>query len=104
MSNLSIEMLNSIWNYFCRIYPFATVIKRLSFLFSVGVCEQENTRVTFDIVHLAQTHPSCKYLSGILDMFKEKVPYEYKDPATVSVRFTYILKKFPESALSLIHI
>lgn len=54
--------------------------------------------MTFDIVHLAQAHPSCKYLSGILDMFKEKVPYEYKDPATVSVRFTYILKKFPESA------
>lgn len=31
-------------------------------------------------------------------MFKEKVPYEYKDPATVSVRFTYNLKSFPESS------
>lgn len=28
-------------------------------------------------------------------MFKEKIPYEYKDPATVSVRFTYNLKYFP---------
>lgn len=33
-------------------------------------------------------------------MFKEKIPYEYKDPATVSVRFTYILKSFPESSYS----
>lgn len=31
-------------------------------------------------------------------MFKEKVPYEYKDPATVSVRFTYTLRKFPNSS------
>lgn len=31
-------------------------------------------------------------------MFKEKVPYEYKDPAIVSVRFTYNLKKFPDSS------
>lgn len=30
-------------------------------------------------------------------MFKEKVPYEYKDPATVSVRFTYYLRRFPDS-------
>ncbi|XP_031617314.1 rab3 GTPase-activating protein catalytic subunit [Contarinia nasturtii] len=66
-----------------------------------GVCEHENTRVHFDIIHLSQTHPTCKYLSGILDMFKEKIPYEYKEPATVSVRFTYILKQFPESSFVL---
>lgn len=30
-------------------------------------------------------------------MFKEKVPYEYKDPAAVSVRFTYNLRRFPDS-------
>lgn len=50
---------------------------------------------------MAHTHPTCKYLSGILDMFKEKIPYEYKEPATVSVRFTYVLKEFPESAFVL---
>lgn len=57
--------------------------------------------MSFDIVHLSQPHPTCKFLSGILDMFKEKVPYEYKDPATVSVRFTYNLKYFPESSFVL---
>lgn len=86
--------------HFIEIFYYYLLISfHLSFL--PGVCEQENTRVTFDIVHLSQPHPSCKYLSGILDMFKEKVPYEYKDPATVSVRFTYNLKKFPESAFVL---
>lgn len=34
-------------------------------------------------------------------MFKEKVPYEYKDPTTVSVRFTYNLKHFPDSSIML---
>lgn len=68
------------------------------YCFISGVCEHENTRINFDIVHLAQTHPSCKYLSGLLDMFREKIPYEYKEPATVSVRFTYNLKQFPNSA------
>lgn len=64
----------------------------------LGVCEYENTRLSFEIVHLAQTHPSCKYLSGLLDMFKEKTVYEYKDPVTVSVRFTYNLKQFSSAA------
>lgn len=63
-----------------------------------GVCEFENTRVSFDIVHLAHTHPSCKYLSGLLAMFKEKMPYDYKDPVTVSVRFTFNLKQFSSAA------
>lgn len=34
-------------------------------------------------------------------MFKEKIPYEYKDPATVSVRFTYNLKSFTDSTFTL---
>lgn len=79
---------------------FIQALKAQQHVYS-GVCEYENTRVNFDIVHLAQTHPSCKYLSGLLDMFKEKIPYEYKEPATVSIRFTYILKQFPNSIYSL---
>lgn len=31
-------------------------------------------------------------------MFKEKIPYEYTDPVTVSVRFTYMLKHFSSAA------
>lgn len=31
-------------------------------------------------------------------MFKEKIPYEYTEAATVSVRFTYNLKQFPTSS------
>lgn len=71
--------------------------KRFSGLFS-GICEFENTRVSFDIVHLAHTHPSCKYLSGLLAMFKEKMPFDYKDPVTVSVRFTFNLNQFSSAA------
>lgn len=31
-------------------------------------------------------------------MFKEKIPYDYKDPVTVSVRFTFNLKQFSSAA------
>lgn len=31
-------------------------------------------------------------------MFKEKIPYDYKEPVTVSVRFTFNLKQFPSAA------
>lgn len=31
-------------------------------------------------------------------MFKEKMPYDYKDPVTVSVRFTFNLKQFSSAA------
>lgn len=59
-----------------------------------GVSEFENTRLSFDVIHLSQTHPSCKYLSGLLDMFKEKIPHKYVNPIIVSVRFTHELRKF----------
>lgn len=72
--------------------------RSLYYFVSKGICEFENNRISFDIVHLSQTHPSCKYLSGLLDMFKEMSPYEYKDPVMVSVRFTYELKKFANAA------
>lgn len=66
----------------------------------LGVCENRSTRLTFDIVHLASTPPTCKYLSGLLDMFKGKIGTAYVDPVIVSVRLTYALNKFFSSSFS----
>lgn len=65
-----------------------------------GVCESRSTRLTFDIVHLASTPPTCKYLSGLLDMFKGKIGIPYVDPVVVSVRLTYTLNKFFSTSFS----
>lgn len=63
------------------------------FLFQ-GVCENRSTRLYFDIVHLYTTPPACKYLTGLLDMFKGKIGVQYVNPVAVSVRFAYSLTKF----------
>lgn len=65
-----------------------------------GVCESRSSRLTFDIVHIASTPPTCKYLSGLLDMFKGKIGIPYVDPVVVSVRLTYTLNKFFSSSFS----
>jgi Rab3 GTPase-activating protein catalytic subunit len=38
----------------------------------LGMYESGEFRLSFDVVHLRQPPPSCKYLSGLLDMFKGK--------------------------------
>lgn len=63
-----------------------------------GVCESRSTRLSFDIVHLQATPPTCKFLSGLLDVFKGKIGVKYDDPVVVSVRFTYVLKNFLHAA------
>lgn len=73
-----------------KIFIFLSIIK----LYISGVCESRATRLSFDIVHLASTPPTCKYLSGLLDMFKGKIGTTYIDPVIVSVRLTYTLNKF----------
>lgn len=67
------------------------------YLYILGVCETKSTRLSFDVVHLANSPPACKYLSGILDMFKEKISVQYSTPVTVSARLTHSLKAFPLS-------
>lgn len=60
----------------------------------LGVCEYRSTRTSFDVVHCSTIPPTCRYLSGILDMFKSKVPYTYLHPVTVGVRLSFSLNKF----------
>nr|XP_029715261.1 rab3 GTPase-activating protein catalytic subunit-like isoform X1 [Aedes albopictus] len=77
----------------CDVPVFVQVLDKVQNVF-LGVCESGSTRLTFDIVHLNVTPPTCKYLSGLLDVFKGKIGVSYADPVAVSVRFTYSLSKF----------
>lgn len=60
----------------------------------LGVYDQAEHRLSFDIVHLKTPPPSCKYLSGLLDLFKGKINVNYVNPTMVSVCLSYSLKNF----------
>ncbi|XP_062547001.1 rab3 GTPase-activating protein catalytic subunit-like isoform X2 [Armigeres subalbatus] len=77
----------------CDVPVFVQALDKVQNVF-LGVCEFASTRLSFDIVHLNITPPTCKYLSGLLDVFKGKIGVPYVDPVAVSVRFTYSLSKF----------
>uniref|UniRef100_A0A1A9WMB4 Uncharacterized protein n=1 Tax=Glossina brevipalpis TaxID=37001 RepID=A0A1A9WMB4_9MUSC len=57
----------------------------------VGVAMTSNMRTNFDAVSLHEAPERMRYLSGLLKMFKEKIPHSYEKPAIVSVRNTYDL-------------
>uniref|UniRef100_A0A8D8F6G2 Rab3 GTPase-activating protein catalytic subunit n=1 Tax=Culex pipiens TaxID=7175 RepID=A0A8D8F6G2_CULPI len=81
----------------CDVPVFVQVLDKVQNVF-LGVCEFRSIRLSFDIVHLHITPPTCRYLSGLLEVFKGKVGVPYMDPVAVSVRFTYSLNKFLSSA------
>ncbi|XP_058451012.1 rab3 GTPase-activating protein catalytic subunit isoform X2 [Malaya genurostris] len=81
----------------CDVPVFVQVLEKVQNVF-LGVCESGSIRLSFDTVHLNITPPTCKYLSGLLDVFKGKIAVPYLDPVAVSVRFTYSLSKFLNSS------
>lgn len=62
-----------------------------SWNFFLGVWVDQSIRINFDVVALENGPPSCKYLSGLLMIFKEKLNGFTTRAATVSVRQTYAL-------------
>ncbi|XP_018336159.1 rab3 GTPase-activating protein catalytic subunit-like [Agrilus planipennis] len=61
----------------------------------LGVCEVDNIRTNFDMIHLQKGPQHCQYLTGLLDLFKTKVMSPISlDPVVISVQFTYTLNEF----------
>uniref|UniRef100_A0A182SPS2 Uncharacterized protein n=1 Tax=Anopheles maculatus TaxID=74869 RepID=A0A182SPS2_9DIPT len=77
----------------CDVPVFVQAMDKVQHVY-LGVCESGPVRMSFDIVHLHLTPPTCKYLSGLLEVFKGKIGVAYVDPVVVSVRFTYQLTRF----------
>uniref|UniRef100_A0A182NLM2 Uncharacterized protein n=1 Tax=Anopheles dirus TaxID=7168 RepID=A0A182NLM2_9DIPT len=77
----------------CDVPVFVQAMDKVQHVY-LGVCESGPVRMSFDIVHLHLTPPTCKYLSGLLEVFKGKIGVAYVDPVAVSVRFTYALTRF----------
>lgn len=77
----------------CAVPVFFRALEAGQHVYS-GVCESRSHRLTFDVVHLRHVHPSYKYLTGLLDMFKSKVDVAYMNAVQVSVRLAYSLQRF----------
>lgn len=83
----------------CKVPTFIQVLYHEQDVY-LGVVEHGHQRLSFDIVHLKTAPPSCKYLSGLLDMFKRKIDVNYVNPTMVSVCLSYSLKNFLSAAYS----
>ncbi|XP_072752258.1 rab3 GTPase-activating protein catalytic subunit [Anoplolepis gracilipes] len=66
----------------------------------LGYCAGKGTSVNLDMVHLKKVPPHCKYLTGLLALFKQKIGEGCGvklDSVMVSVRFSYLLKDWTNS-------
>ncbi|XP_014601093.1 PREDICTED: rab3 GTPase-activating protein catalytic subunit isoform X1 [Polistes canadensis] len=61
----------------------------------LGTSVGRGSSVNFEMVHLKKIPPHCKYLTGLLALFKQKITEGCGvrlDPVLVSVRFSYLLR------------
>lgn len=59
--------------------------------FYTGVALAPALRTNFRLIGLEQAPPECRYLTGLLSLFHDKVPSSYTQEAKISVRTTYSL-------------
>ncbi|XP_001357035.2 rab3 GTPase-activating protein catalytic subunit [Drosophila pseudoobscura] len=59
--------------------------------FFTGVSPAPALRTNFRLIGLEKAPPECRYLMGLLTLFREKVPASYPQSAMVSVCTTYAL-------------
>uniref|UniRef100_A0A8D8V0Z5 Rab3 GTPase-activating protein catalytic subunit n=1 Tax=Cacopsylla melanoneura TaxID=428564 RepID=A0A8D8V0Z5_9HEMI len=90
------SMTIAVNNQNCEVPMFAQVLEPWQNYF-VGICEGRGFRSEFDMIHLKKIPPHCKYLSGLLNVFKSKIACSCTlDPIQVSARFSYLLKDFTQ--------
>ncbi|KAJ9596359.1 hypothetical protein L9F63_012634 [Diploptera punctata] len=76
----------------CQIPFFVQIHDPLQHYY-MGVCEAKGIRSEFEMVNLRRIPPHCKYLTGLLNLFKTKIASPVPlDTVSVAVRFTYILR------------
>eukprot|EP00794_Sanderia_malayensis_P017421 gene17421-19165_t len=91
LSSLSISLTNTS----CHIPGFVQIQQRWRRLF-VGTCISHGFTSDFEMAMFRNTPPQFSHLSGLLDIFREKlaVAPRFIPPIMASIRFTYILN-FP---------
>lgn len=77
---------------YCKTVPIFVQIydPKLNIFLGVGV--NATLRINFEIVVLKQSPVECRYLSGLLQLFKEKLPRNNVQPISLSVRNIHALQ------------
>ncbi|XP_014259581.1 rab3 GTPase-activating protein catalytic subunit [Cimex lectularius] len=60
--------------------------------FYLGICEGKGIRGEFEMVHLERIPLQCRYLTGLLGIFKSKIGGTFLgEPVNVAARFSFVL-------------
>ncbi|KRT84176.1 hypothetical protein AMK59_316 [Oryctes borbonicus] len=90
LSSITIAIANTQ----CEVPIFVQIREKWQRLY-LGVYEGNGIRTNYDMIHLAKCPQHCRYLSGLLDLFKTKIMSPTPlDPIIVSVQLTYHLTDF----------
>lgn len=78
----------------CELPMFIQIREKWQRLY-LGVYEGNAIRTNYDMIHLGKYPQHCRYLSGLLDLFKTKIMSPLPlDPIAVSIQLTYHLMDF----------
>lgn len=97
MLSKNLRFLSALTHPFCSRVPVFVQLHSKSQQLYQGVYESKNLRTDFQMVHLKRVPPQTKYLTGLLEMFKEKIGGSAVQRVEVSVCWTFSLSTQTDS-------
>ncbi|XP_052004436.1 rab3 GTPase-activating protein catalytic subunit isoform X2 [Xyrauchen texanus] len=93
LSSVSIALANT----GCQVPLFVQIQQKWRRMYS-GECQGSGIRTDFEMVHLRKVPSQYNHLSGLLDVFKNKIgcPLTPLPPINISIRFTYVLQDWQQ--------
>ncbi|XP_056322006.1 rab3 GTPase-activating protein catalytic subunit [Danio aesculapii] len=93
LSSVSIALANT----GCQVPLFVQIQQKHRKMYS-GECQGPGVRSDFEMVHLRRVPSQYNHLSGLLDIFKNKIgcPLTPLPPINISIRFTYVLQDWQQ--------
>ncbi|XP_077071939.1 rab3 GTPase-activating protein catalytic subunit isoform X5 [Siphateles boraxobius] len=93
LSSVSIALANT----GCHVPLFVQIQQKWRRMFA-GECQGPGVRSDFEIVHLRKVPSQYNHLSGLLDIFKNKIgcPLMPLPPINIAIRFTYVLQDWQQ--------
>ncbi|XP_065108539.1 rab3 GTPase-activating protein catalytic subunit isoform X1 [Paramisgurnus dabryanus] len=93
LSSVSIALANT----GCQVPLFVQIQQKWRRLYS-GECQGPGARTDFEMVHLRKVPSQYNHLSGLLDIFKNKIGCTLTPmpPISIAIRFTYVLQDWQQ--------
>ncbi|KAL1267284.1 hypothetical protein QQF64_032647 [Cirrhinus molitorella] len=93
LSSVSIALANT----GCHVPLFVQIQQKWRKMYT-GECQGPGVRTDFEMVHLRKVPSQYNHLSGLLDIFKNKIgcPLTPLPPINIAIRFTYVLQDWQQ--------